>query len=693
MENEIYLRRKNKLILEPSTNDSTNDPQIATIIKNIEEFGYTLSENVINTLKTYSIQQLEGFYTRLIKDLGQMIGANKNFSPMYPNFPKQVMDASESELYLNAVIHYLTNGRLLPEYEKNVRVPLFDKIEINIIDLGSKEEFFSIFINLLASKTSLSETDKKDIEWIFKDNLLQIPSILPNEIPLKENIALVSKLILEYQLDTNLLFPYFKTPTDVLRLCVAISDGDISLAENTRFKSFRRKERRLIMGLLENCSNLEEGMKKYKNRWIRLGERLHPFEFKQLYPRTQTAFRKIRNNEQIETFNSQLVKAIKQKDFHTAINLLKQRPGEFARKLDYLLREHPHPFVVVEEFEKIAASISTTVLLQVINHFKNRNSEKDIRVFFPKGNISKLFAIDNGLPKLDEDICQTIIQICESTLVNMFSKRDSLGKVYIDEALKDYVVTFSQRSANKSLRSIVRGSKIDIPNDAKTIRSFIYWKEPQNDRVDIDLSAVIYSEKWEYLEHISYTNLRSGKLVAYHSGDITSAPNGASEFIDIDIHSVQRSGGRYVVFSIHSFSDQVFSEVPECFIGWMLRQYPNSGEVFEPKTVEDKIDVTSSTKIGIPMIVDLYENKIIWADIALKSNPRYYNNVEGNQMGMILIGKALTTMNKTNLYDLLQLHVQARGEICHNKGEADIIFSVDDGITPFDQDVFVSQYI
>lgn len=696
MENTIYLRRKNKLLLKESIEntpfeDIRSIQYIATIIKNIEDLGFTLSKSVIDIIKTYSKDQLESFYYSLVTDIKNLIGASKKYKPMYPNFPSQVMNASESELYINAIIHYLSFGEILPDYEHHTRLPMFEDKKLKVIDLGDEEEFLSIFTNLLESKTSLSELDKSDINWFFNNKLEYIPNLLPEEIPLKENVALVSKLIIIHELNHQLLFKYFKTATDVLRLCAALSEGDISLSQNTRFKSFKRKERRLILSLLESCNNLEEDMKRYKNRWIRIGERLHPSEFKASYTKTQIAFNKLRNSEKIETFNSKVDKAIKDNNMKVALDLLKQRPGEFARKLDYLFRTSDHPNVIINEFKNVVEQVSSTVLLQVIEHFKHRNDEKELRAFFPKGNISKVFAIDNKLPKVPENICDNIIRICENSLINQFKQKDYLGKVYVDEALQNYLVPFSQRSASKSFKTVVRGSKLEIPEN--TIRAFIYWKEAHNDRTDIDLSAVMYDEDWNYLEHISYTNLRSLTYKAFHSGDITSAHNGASEFIDLDIESVRKYGGRYIVLSINSFTEQNFAEIPECFMGWMARENPNSGEIYEPKTVENKIDVTSESKICIPMILDLHENIVIWTDIALRSNPRFFNNVEGNQSGMILMGKTMTTLNKTNLYDLLELHVKARGEKCYNKEEADIIFSLNEGITPFDHDVIVSQYL
>jgi len=180
---------------------------------------------------------------------------------------------------------------------------------VKIIDLGSQEDLYEIFKNLCASKTSISQTDKEDIEWIFKNMKVQFP----DEILLKENAALVGKLYLEnYPLATvKDIQKYFKTATDVLRLITAMSDGDISLAENTKFRSFRRKERRILLELLQNCGAIEEDMLRYKNKWLRVGERLHPSEYSETqFGKVITAFNKLRNGVKIETFAGKVVKSI-----------------------------------------------------------------------------------------------------------------------------------------------------------------------------------------------------------------------------------------------------------------------------------------------------------------------------------------------------------------------------------------------
>lgn len=60
---------------------------------------------------------------------------------------------------------------------------------------------------------------------------------------------------------------------------------------------------------------------------------------------------------------------------------------------------------------------------------------------------------------------------------------------------------------------------------------------------------------------------------------------------------------------------------------------------------------------------------------------------------MILVGKALTNLVKPNLYDLFRLHIEARGELVQDIEEAETIFSLNKGITPFDIEKIISDFI
>lgn len=703
--NKILLRRKNKLIVGNVGYVMSDDTQryLVTMTKNIETLGYTFSNQLFNKLKTLTKEELFEFYKELVSELKKNIGADVQYNPMYPNFPESVMEENEMQLYMNAIIHYWSYGTILPCEEKNERLPLFDETKVKVIDSGEWEDLYEIFDNLCRSKTSISQTDKEDLEWIMKNSNVKFP----DEIPLKENVALIGKIYVESNplATADKLQKLFKTATDVLRLITAMSDGDISLATNTKYRSFKRKERRLLLELLDNCGNIQEDMLRYKNRWIRVGERLHPGEYKTgRYDNARLAFDKLRNNEKIQTFNSKVDHNMKDKNFEKAILLLQKRPGELARRLDYLLRTVDKKNNVINTFKDVANKVSTPVLLQIKEHFKNRQEELSTRVFFPKGCLARSYAIENKLPDIDKKYCDAIVKICENALVEIYKSKDFMGNVYLSEEYKNYIVPFSQRSASKSLRTIVRGSRIKLKESAKAMRAFIWWTNTGNGnsgRVDIDLSATIFDENWNYINHVSYTRLRDKEMNVYHSGDITNGGDvngiGVSEFLDVDIESVADVGGRYIAYQVYSYSEQTFGNLPHAMFGWMGREDVKSGEIYEPKTVEQKMDLTSQSMVCIPVIFDCVEREFIWCDMNVSLDGCYYhrggNNVESNLMGVAATCYSVVNMKKPNLYDLIDLHIRARGLRVENKEEADIVFDINDGITPFDTEVFMGEYI
>ena len=726
--NEILLRRKNKVILGTGTARVANDRYITAIMKNIEELGYTFSREVFDVLRTYSVNELTEFYLELKAALMKLVGANVVYMPMYADFPKGVMDAHFSELYINAMVHYWSDGILYPKNHRkrvNDRLPLFDETKVKVLQLGSEADVRQIFDNICMSRTSISKTDREDIAYLFETENMK----LPDNIPHKENAAYIAALYLQKNpmASVSELRKYIKTATDVLRLVTAMSDGDVSLVENTRYRSFSRRQRRMIMELLSGCPNIEEDMLRYKERWIRIGERIHPSEFDCSrytleYDRAINAFDKLRNNRKIETFAGKVEVDLAYGEYESALAELVKRPGELARRLDQLLREtYKEP--VIRNFASVAEKVSTPVLLQVREHFLHRSEQADVRVFFPKGSLAKCHSEKNDLPDIDERYCQKVVQICENALVKIYGQREPIGKVYLSEDYRNYVVPFSQRSASKALKTIVRGSRLSMSSQTNAVRAFIWWtnmdkcdfESYDSGRIDIDLSAAIFDENWNYMEHVSYTNMKSEKYKACHSGDIVNGGpvdgDGVSEFLDVDVDSVVRYGARYVVYQVYSFTGQNYAEMPHAMFGWMERADVNSGEIYEPKTVEQKLDLTAGSTVCIPVIFDCVKREFIWCDMNLSLSGVHTNtggnNLESNLSGVAAVCYSMVNMKKPDLYDLIALNVMGRGVLVDNREDADIVFdtalylnndTVENErdkmvITPYDTELFMSEYL
>lgn len=726
--NEILLRRKNKVILGIGTAKVANDRCITTIMKNIEELGYTFSREVFDVLRTYSVNELTEFYLELKAALMKLKGANVVYMPMYADFPKGVMDAHFSELYINAMVHYWSDGILYPKNHRkrvNDRLPLFDETKVKVLQLGSEADVRQIFDNICTSRTSISRTDREDIAYLFETENMK----LPDNIPHKENAAYISALYLQKNPLARVsgLRKYIKTATDVLRLVTAMSDGDVSLAENTRYKSFTRRQRRMIMELLSGCPNIEGDMLRYKERWIRIGERIHPSEFDcsrytLAYDRAINAFDKLRNNRKIETFAGKVEFDLAYGEYESALAELVKRPGELARRLDQLLRV-AHKESVIRSFASVAEKVSTPVLLQVREHFLHRAEQADVRVFFPKGSLAKCHSERNNLPDIDEKYCQEVIRICENALVKIYGQREPMGKVYLSEDYRNYVVPFSQRSASKAMKTIVRGSRLPMDSQTNAVRAFIWWtnmdkcdfESYDSGRIDIDLSAAIFDENWNYIEHVSYTNLKSAKYKACHSGDIVNGGpvdgDGVSEFLDVDVDSVVRCGARYVVYQVYSFTCQTYADMPHAMFGWMERADVDSGEIYEPKTVEQKLDLTADSMVCIPVIFDCVKREFIWCDMNMSLSGIHANiggnNLESNLSGVAAVCYSMVNVKKPDLYDLIALNVMGRGVLVDNREDADIVFdtalylnndTVENErdkmvITPYDTELFMSEYL
>ena len=698
MFNEILLRRRSKVNVDMAlVRDNDNIGRVLIMMKNIESLGYTFSKDLIEVIRYFNEELQNIFYKELVTCLKEYTGADKTWKPMYEGFPQQVAEMDDWDLFVNAIVHYISGGTLYPKYEKDERLPLFDSPDLTVIDFGEDKDLDEIMNNLITSKTSLSETDKADMIWLIQNIGVSVNEF-PDEIPFKENVAVICKLIMDNTSEVewyNILHKYLKTATDILRFVTYMSDGDVSLTSDTKYKSLPRKQRRLILKLLDNAGNIEEDMKRHEAKWIRLGEVLHAGEYKQ-FNNAYAAFDKLRNNGKIETFGGKVNKLLSENNIKDALVMLKNRPGELARRLDDILRNYPNAKTqIIEAFKEVASGVSVPVLLQVREHFAWRHEKNDSRVFFPKGQLAKCYTIGNELTSIDRDSCNRIMEVCVNAIIEQFKSKESLSKVYIDDSIKGYCVPQSQRSASNSLKTVTRGSRLPIGKDTKSCRGFIWWTNcdenaNNNDywygsRVDIDLSAAILDENFKYVSHVSYTHLRDSVFRGYHSGDITNGGptteeggNGVCEFIDVDIDSVVKNGGRYIIYQVYSYTGQKFSDMPHAMFGWMEREDVNSGEIFEASTVEQRIDLTAETTTAIPVLFDCVTREYIWMDVAgnINSMNRCCANLEGNLSGVSAMCYGIVKGHKPQMYDLAVLNALSRGTIVENRNDADTIFDM-----------------
>src|ERR1700761_2541511 len=101
MNYELYIRRRGKVV-PPATSNTELLPlgAVAALSINLEGLGYAISPELLEACRRLTLYQLGGFHYHLVHALSKMVGSDKNFEPMYLNFPHQVMEADAAELYI-----------------------------------------------------------------------------------------------------------------------------------------------------------------------------------------------------------------------------------------------------------------------------------------------------------------------------------------------------------------------------------------------------------------------------------------------------------------------------------------------------------------------------------------------------------------------------------------------------------------
>lgn len=442
----------------------------------------------------------------------------------------------------------------------------------------------------------------------------------PKHIPCKENLALyVSRIISRPEWREQACFRDFKSSTDVLRLAAAMSDQDVSLSKAPKFRNFKRGERRQLLELLEHTDK-NEGFALHPEEFKRLGERLHPGDYSYIFKEDYEIFTKIRNGVKIETYNSKLQELMKKPVNAELLSAhLMMRPGMFARNLDFALRNCSNEQQmenVLFRFISVCKSIEPRVLVQLINHFRNRNNPVHLATGKANGAASK--ALEHDIEPLSEDICKRVARDIFNQLWQVLRAEDTEPKsVYIDPDCHCNKLIFpdNPRQVTSAMRAAACGSRTNLP-DGNVLRAFLYWKGNDGpdlwNGIDLDLSVVFYGE--EKAKFVYYANPKDETLGAIHSGDRRcSGKNGAVEYVDFDIKKCFQNGFRYAALTVKSYSGEKFSEMENAFCGVMVRD-GKTGEQFEPATVKDRFALTTDSDQLVMVVIDLMTREVITVD-------------------------------------------------------------------------------
>lgn len=601
----------------------------------LTSYGYTMTRELFEACLATTHEQFMDFFSMLfdiVSDSGKAISMTK---PIWPNFPNDAMSASVVELYLANFIDYITHGQWNIAFDPKLVCPELDKSTIPAlkqIPACNEDEFYSYVIQCITSKTPLSQDNFKTIFNVVlcdEDEVENIMTLMKDKhIYIKENLAAYVVAVYPYEsVAKTTCIENGVTSTDVLRIAAAMSNSDVSLATAPKFRSFTRAERRFLLYVMENSNKtaFNDGFAQYPEYFKRFGEKVHPREYAKVFPKTAEMFAKVRNGEHITTFNSILQELMKQPvDITLLVNHLMTRPGMYARYLDFALRScktDKDTELVMHSFVSVCNKVSPRVLVQLINHFRNRNNP--IQLATGKANGAATKAMNREVAEIPADICKRISTDISNELWQILRKDDEKNlSVYIDPSCHCNMLVFpdNTRQISSALRTTACGSRTPLPT-GDVIRAFLYWKEKdcddEWDGIDLDLSVLFFNEKKN--EYCSYFNTKVPAIDAIHSGDKrSSGKNGAVEYIDFNVPKCLKAGFRYVAVVVNSYSGENFSEMEKAFCGVMVRD-GKTGEQFEPSTVKDQFSLTTDTKQLCAVVIDLAAKEVVTVDKSINS--------------------------------------------------------------------------
>ena len=415
--NQVLLKRKQQILPSSILKGEFNQDlkiEVAQLNNVLMKLGYRLSYNLTQYLMMTTKEYILEVKVFLLKKIREMVGYAREMKPLFPNFPQVVSSMDVVDIIIFNII-YADLGFDRDAFDKvlNLFGIVEDEIKeedknissnLKVIDIASLEDLQNLIIDMINSKTVYSKQDKEDLEVLFEYYAFDIKQILPEKIYFKENMVYIIKLFVIKGVDIKEFSYLLKTYTDILRLAVELSDGDTSLSQKTRFKNFTRRERKILLQLFDNCKVNLEDMLRHRQMYLRLGEKIHPGEYREKYPKAFKAFDMLRNNEdeiKRNTFNHKKEMYFKNRDISKILEVLESRPGEFARSLNRVLTSsenlHEDSFKIIDRFIKLADNVPIATLLSLQEYFLHRNDLESYRVFYPKGNISKVYALENNL--------------------------------------------------------------------------------------------------------------------------------------------------------------------------------------------------------------------------------------------------------------------------------------------------------
>ncbi|MFI5528273.1 hypothetical protein ACIA8O_06885 [Kitasatospora sp. NPDC051853] len=646
----LVLRRTRRVPL-PTGPDGQGAATARQLDAALMSVGFKLSAELFEHLAGLPGETVTATATRTLATVRELVGDHVRHNAYFVDFPANVPDTHD--FWVHCITEALSDdasrartleqlsfgtldlltlpgyGRYRHGYDELLRrhreliAAATDRVTVLHLGGPLSDEVTALYLALAGSSTPLGPEGLGDLAVLAP---LCVDGPQPEAIPVRENRAVVNHARLLAGADLLL-----DTVTDVLRLAYVLAGGDPSLAEPVRLPSLRRPVRRALLAGLDAVvaaapAKLAD-VHAHRERFKRLGERLHPHEYPR-WPDAARVFAVARGELGAPTLDSRFEALLAGGDVPGAARLLAgAAPGRLFRALDRLLTactDEEQRRAVLAAAGQAAPQVSGRVLLSLRENLLNRaHPPHHKRVF--TNRLGRAWVADDTRPGLPEATRELLRALLEAETRR---RLPSPAHLLLDPAVLDVAVPLSGKATAGGFGVLPRGSV--SPVEGELLRFFVHWHQRRTS-TDFDLSALLLDEEYRTLNWLSYTELKS--VEGEHSGDITDAREGASEFIDLRLGAVR---GTYIVPQVNIYDGEGFEQVKESFFGYMLREAEQQGLPFEARTVRMKSELRGPGRVALPLVFLRDGTGTWWAKwlhLHLKGSPRA-NQVEDNRISV-----------------------------------------------------------
>ena len=476
MFSNLFLRHN--YISLPEGSSSCGAEDIATVCMNLSYYGFALGIEAYQAVIKLSHEEITSWWKDIETQLKLITGEDRKIGDfvVYKNFPAEVLNKTEAEYWLPQILMYWSYPSTFFTEKVVPRAKMDEQPRAIVLKKADSKTANTILNSYLCSPARWKEQELQDVLFLAE-------TCVPNlaKLTFKENLIQLATRMIADGKQINIT-----NGTDILRLAVGLSDGDISLREKSKFISFKKPVRKFLLGQLEACSNLTEDIGRRPELWKRLLHQLHPGDYAKRFPNVCRIYNELYNDKVLAP-NSLLEELLKNQDTD-ALQLLAHRPGEFRRRLVHTLNLFGEKAVVSFTDKSVLDKLSTFQIVSLRSFLQTINTRSQ-RIFPPKGNWNKA---QLGEPrKAEESHLMTISQALSDAL------KKRLPKVKV---LDNNTRMIKLANNGGDTGSYTRGTRFPIPEDVEFIRTASYWESnPSKGTTWFDNGWNFFDSNWKSL--------------------------------------------------------------------------------------------------------------------------------------------------------------------------------------------------